>query len=321
MTYKEEFQKKKAKKLSDIYEKYDVPEYIREFFENNLSSENAKLQYWTTIKRFLEWCIKNKYIDKPEIKDIDFDDLKKLKTIVFTRYFDGLKRRNIKLSTINTKIKQLKSFFKYLSYNDYIEKDYIQGISKRKYRLKNESIIKESKLPEDEEIDFLINELKKKTDVFLRERNLAIIELLLNSGLRESELVGLDITDLYFNRQRPYLRVIGKGAYSKEEYRKVYLNKYIVNVIKHWLDIRLPIADMDEKGVFIGRNGKRLSEQSVYQICMKNSYERITPHMLRHYYGTKLYEETNDLVYVKEQLGHESIDTTGNTYVSGYTKL
>ena len=84
-----------------------------------------------------------RYINKNKIKDITPEDLSQLKTIVFTKYFDGLKRSDTKMSTIEQKIKNLNSFFSYLVYNDYIEKDYIKGIPKNKYKLKNKQKVKE----------------------------------------------------------------------------------------------------------------------------------------------------------------------------------
>lgn len=320
MIYKEEYQQRKAERLSFIYEEYSVPEYIKDFLENNIVSENAKIQYWTTIKLFLEWCIRNNYIESNGLKDINLRELSGLKTIVFTRYFDSLKRRGRQMSTINTKIKQLKSFFKFLSFNDYIEKDYIQGISSRKYKLKNDNAIKEKKLPSKEMIIQLEKNVSNIPNVFLKERNFTIVEILLNAGLRENELVGLNVADLFLDETNPYLKVIGKGAYSKDEYRKIYLKDDTVKLLRQWLKIRNNILT-NKKQLFITSKGKRLTDSSIYKICTQYSDGSITPHMLRHYYGTKLYKETNDIVFVKEQMGHSSINVTSNTYVNGFTKL
>ena len=315
MVYKQEVQKQNRNKMNAIIEEYQIPFFIVEFLENNLQSENAKIQYWTSIKKFLLWCIYEGYIKVENIGKVKIDHLDKLKAIVFTRYFDSLKERN-KMSTINTNIKQLKSFFSYLSYNDYITKDYIQGISKKKYKLNNSQKIKENKLPSEDDVFTLTYNISRIKNDFMRERNTAIVDLLLNTGLRLNELVGLNVEDVVIDGRKSYVSVISKGSYEEEEKEKVFLNKKGQESIARWLNIRNIQFDEQNKSLFVNRNGERLSEMTVYEMIKNYSEGLITPHMLRHYYGTQLYRKTKDIVKVKEQLRHRSVDTTTNFYVS-----
>lgn len=315
MLYKQEVQKNNKFRMEQIRKEYQIPFFIVEFLENNLQSENAKIQYWTTIKKFLKWCIKEEYIEAENIGKIKIQYLDKLKAIVFTRYFDSLKEKN-KMTTINTNIKQLKSFFAFLSYNDYITKDYIQGISKKKYKLNTSQKIKEHKLPDEDDIDTLVYNLSKIKNNFIRERNFAIVDLLMNTGLRLNELVGLNIDDIKIDGRKSYVMVISKGSYEEEEKEKVFLNKKGQLSIEKWINIRNVQFDEQNKALFVNRSGERISEITVYEMIKSYSEGSITPHMLRHYYGTKLYRKTKDIVKVKEQLRHRSLDTTTNFYVS-----
>ena len=322
MCYKQEVQERNRQILKS-HTFNEIPEYVQEFLFNNITSERAKITYLNTIKLFLNWCLLNKYILRKSIKDISCNDLGELKTVVFTKYFTELQENEVKISTINTKIKQLKSFFKYLSYNDYINKDYIQGMSKSKFKFNNTSYTKEVKLPSEKDILEMMQKIQgKNKHTFTKERDITIIETFINTGLRLSELVGLDVGDIYINETPPYLKVVGKGLYTVEEAEKVYLNERIVNILQRWMWIRDNyLCAHNTKALFLTTKANRISEIAVHKIITVNSSKKITPHMLRHYYATKLYDETKDILYVKEQLRHKNVALTANVYANGQIKL
>lgn len=322
MCYKQEVQKKNEIALkNNVLDK--LPDYVQDFLFNNISSERAKIVYSGNIRQFLEWCIDNNYIRKSNPKEVEYEDLGSLKTIVFTKYFSELQDNGIKLSTINSKIKQLKSFFKYLSYNDYIDKDYIQGISKTKFKYNNTQQVKELKLPRRAEINELIRTIKQKNKrEFNKERDVTIVETFLNTGLRLSELVGLNKDDLFLDVDKPYLKVVGKGSYIEEEAEKVYLNEKIVGILKRWLFVlEFNYPDINTKALFITTKGTRITEVAINKMITVNSGGKIHPHMLRHYYATRLYNKTKNIIYVKEQLRHRSVNLTADLYASGEMKL
>ena len=168
----------------------------------------------------------------------------------------------------------------------------------------------------------MIEKIKQKKDDFVRERNLVIIRVLKGTGLRESELAGLDLKDLHLEDSRPYITVMGKGVYYTQDSETVLVSKDAKLAFKEWLRIRSGVENIiDNKAVFINKNGKRLSEDNIQSIFRNSSGGKITPHMMRHLYSTVLYQESgHDVAFVQEQLRHASSDTTLSIYASGNTE-
>lgn len=139
-------------------------------------------------------------------------------------------------------------------------------------------------------------------------RDLAIMELMYSSGLRLSELQGLDLGDMDLSARE--LRVQGKG--SKE--RVVPMGTQAVNAISRWLEARIQFKPKDN-AVFLNRYGRRLSNRAI-QIAMqkwgvKQGLEsHVHPHKLRHSFATHLLEASGDLRAVQELLGHSNLSTT-----------
>lgn len=143
-------------------------------------------------------------------------------------------------------------------------------------------------------------------------RNYVIVELLYDCGLRVSELVNLRLSNIYAKEQ--YLRVIGKG--NKE--RWVPIGEHALHLLDtyiHTIRSKITPKPGEEKTLFLGRNGTRLSRQMVF-IFLKQAAlnagikKHISPHSLRHSFATELVENGADLRAVQEMLGHESITTT-----------
>ena len=143
----------------------------------------------------------------------------------------------------------------------------------------------------------------------LQVRDLAMLELLYSSGLRLSELVGLDCDRL--SSDRTEVRVFGKGR--KE--RTLPVGRKAREAIARWLVHREEIAPSDEPALFVGRGGGRLSTRNV-QVRLRDFARRcagiwgLHPHMLRHSFATHLLESSGDLRAVQELLGHRRIGTT-----------
>ena len=160
----------------------------------------------------------------------------------------------------------------------------------------------------DESITFL-----KSIEGKHQQRDLAMFVLLLNCGLRLSELVGIDIPDIDFEKRT--LRVIGKG--DKE--RIVFLNDLCVDALTAYLQVRpnegLPPADRN--ALFISDKGQRISSRMV-EIISKKYFaaagvdpSRFSPHKLRHTAATILYRDGNvDIRSLQELLGHTNLSTT-----------
>lgn len=145
------------------------------------------------------------------------------------------------------------------------------------------------------------------------QRNKAIIETLYSCGLRVSELVNLQLTNLFFDQG--FIRVIGKG--NKE--RLVPIGEKAIKEINFYLSIRNSVSQKIEKGyeniVFLNRRGQNLTREMVFTFIKRQAIaagirKTISPHTFRHSFATHLVEGGADLRAVQEMLGHESIQTT-----------
>jgi integrase/recombinase XerD len=144
------------------------------------------------------------------------------------------------------------------------------------------------------------------------ERDVAMLETLYSCGLRVSELIGLKLTDIFFDDQ--YLKVLGKG--NKERLVPIgdRATKHIL-IYKEQVRIQQNIQNSSRDIVFLNLRGSKMSRQSVFLLIKKLARETgikkvISPHTFRHSFATHLVEAGADLRAVQEMLGHESITTT-----------
>ncbi|MCZ8228688.1 site-specific tyrosine recombinase [Flavobacterium sp.] len=201
-------------------------------------------------------------------------------------------------------ISGLKSFFSYLIFED--------------YRVDNPMELIESprlgrKLPDTlsvDEIDDLISAIDLSSNE--GERNRAMLETLYGCGLRVSELVGLKISDLFF--EEGFIKIHGKG--NKDRFVPIgeVAQKYIT-IYKETVRVQLPIQKGFEDTLFLNRRGRQLTRAMVFTIINRLAdlielNKKISPHTFRHSFATHLLENGADLRSIQLMLGHESITTT-----------
>lgn len=146
-------------------------------------------------------------------------------------------------------------------------------------------------------------------DAPLDVRDRAIMELIYSSGLRVSELVGVDVGDL--DLAEGAIRVLGKGNKT----RQLPVGRLAREAIRQWLPVRETLASTDETALFVGQKGGRLTTRAVELRLRKRGAEqgtngRVYPHRLRHSFASHLLESSGDLRAVQELLGHANISTT-----------
>lgn len=201
-------------------------------------------------------------------------------------------------STRARKLSSLRSFFKYLVREGVVKTNPVLGVSSPK---------KDRKLPSFLDKEQVVRLLEAPpSDSLLGLRDRAILETLYSSGIRVSELVGLNIEDVDFIGEA--LRVRGKG---KKE-RLVPIGRPAVDAIKKYITNR---NGKEIEALFTNRFGKRLSTRTVQRIVKKYMQKasiqgHISPHSLRHSFATHMLDAGADLRSVQELLGHESISTT-----------
>ena len=141
-----------------------------------------------------------------------------------------------------------------------------------------------------------------------RERDYCILTLFLNCGLRISELIGLDITDIHDDA----LRVLGKG----NKVRVVYLNQACKDALVRYLAVRRPISGKDKNALFLSGQNKRISRSMVHALVKKHlsaaglDSDKYSSHKLRHTAATLMLQNGVDVKAVQEVLGHEHLNTT-----------
>lgn len=164
------------------------------------------------------------------------------------------------------------------------------------------------KLPDVPDVDATQYFLNIKPECDIDYRDIAILELTYSSGLRLSELLGLNLVDIDFSSHT--VRVLGKG--NKE--RVIPLGSRAISALEKWLLIRDTWLSETQDAVFITQKGNRITPRAVQQRFnkwgQKHANHHLHPHMLRHAFASHLLESSGDLRAVQELLGHENISTT-----------
>ena len=238
------------------------------------------------------------HLNERSLKEADYS--------IISGYLVYLKQFNYAKSTLQRKIAALKTFFKFLHRSRLIETNPAAGIQAPK---------KGEHLPEfltEQEMDKLLINIKMDTPAECRNRT--IIELLYASGMRVSELCGLNFGNL--NLEENEITVFGKGAKERivlisgraKEFLQNYINtaRYLICGEK---------APGEDAPVFVNKTGYRLQPQSVRLAVRKiiqdlDIQKHVSPHVFRHSFATKLLEHGADLRAVQELLGHASISNT-----------
>lgn len=197
------------------------------------------------------------------------------------------------------KVATLRSFFIYLCNKVHLlQENPIQDIDSPKIR---------KTLPRYLTLDECV-QLLEGVDGPNRERDLCILTLFLNCGLRISELIGLNRSDI----QDDALRVLGKG----DKVRIVYLNQACKNALAAYLQVRPVVGGKDQDALFVSRNRQRISRATVHSLVKKHladaglDSQRYSSHKLRHTAATLMLQNGVDVKAVQEVLGHEHLNTT-----------
>ncbi len=284
---------------------YYVTDFINYLVvERNLAKRTVK-EYERDIRLFLGFF--EKYLEA-EMTLNDFDE----RTI--REYLTHLKLDlDYSPRAINRKLAAIKSYFKFIEQERFIEHSPANNIKNTKLDKRLPKVL------DEDDVDRLIDTteevcLEKTPDEYDPEnyksfvylRDCAIMEILYATGMRISELVNLDIKDIDFKNKTA--RVTGKG--SKQ--RMVLLNDPAIKALDEYLAVR---PDVSITALFLNRYKNKLSARSVEKMFKKNMNRSgvgkpASPHTMRHSFATHLLQGGSDVVTIKELLGHESLATT-----------
>ncbi|NOU75712.1 tyrosine recombinase XerS [Paenibacillus sp. LMG 31458] len=317
-----------------------LPWFIKEYInkKRRTLSPATLLNYCHDFIIFLEWLIKDNHFTG-NMSDVPLTLLEKLTTqqIEEFLYYLELDLDNSKL-TVNRKLSALKSLFNYLQnqaetkdLKPYLERNVMAKIEFNSIKEDQETIANRigGKILRGDEFEHFrlfvaydYGELNKKDKKLYnfhqrnRERDTAIISLILGSGLRLSEIVGCEPQDL--DLKKCCVRVIRKG--NKEQY--VYFSELALHDLEEYLKVREERYQIDKtmKALFIAASmgpvgtTRRLTPRSVEKMVEKYAIAHgrpaLTVHTLRHSFATRYHQENNDVPKLRNQLGHSAIQTT-----------
>ena len=320
MCYKIEVQNKNAEKLNRKLDELNAPQFLRDYL-NELESKSGALNYLVAIKDFLQWLIENNIINKKSISGIEVSDFSNLRPQNISSYLRYKETNGMSPTTTETRKNIIKSFIQDIySYRECLLREVYNNIEDFYKMIKYKGIPSGNnltkKLPTEKQLNDMEEKIMWKKDIPVRNRNIAIFRVLRGTGIRESELAGLDLTDLHLDEEMPYITILGKGVYREMQNRTVYLSGSALKALSEWLEYRNTLDNIvDTEAVFINKNGTRTTERNIKQI-FENYGNGITPHMMRHYYASVMNQNGN-LAFVQQQLGHSSVNTTVNNYANG----
>lgn len=317
-----------TKKLRELTDK--LPSFTRDFFRGmeQVTASRTRIAYAYDLSIFFNFLIeRNPYFTRKGMNQIKVDDLD-LVTLTdleeyteYLKYYDKDDEDHInKERGIKRKLSSLKSF-----YNYYFRKEDIKTNPAALIQLPKIHDKEITRL-EPDEVALLLdsvengNKLTKQQAVFhekTKVRDLAMMTLLLGTGIRVSECVGLDISDVDFKNCG--IRVHRKGG--KEVV--VYFSDEVRDALLPYIEQRKNIVaeEGSENALFLSNRNRRISVRAVENLVKKyaqtvTTLKNITPHKLRSTYGTSLYRETGDIYLVADVLGHSDVNTTKKHYAA-----
>ena len=331
--YYDQFNREKYDKFNEILDQ--LPYFCNEYFTgiDMRTSVLTKLNYATDLAIFFDFLVhKVRGFVGKEVVDITLKDLDEFVTATeieyFLRYlsyysFKGKPYRNGEKAKAR-KLSSIRSLFKYFYNKDKLKENVASKVSMPK--LHDKSIIR----LDDNEVEGVLRTVEAEQkfgskfqdsyNLNTRDRDIAIVTLFLGTGIRVSELVGINLEDIDLNNLA--FKVTRKGGnvavlYFSEEVREA------LEIYLPWREKRLLYANLidDVNALFISLQNKRITVRAVENLIKKytgvvNPLKSVSPHKLRSTYGTALYRQTKDIYMVAEVLGHRDVNTTKKHYAA-----
>ena len=309
----------------------ELPYYVEDFFIGiaNVTSPLTRLNYAYDLRIFFDFLAKKLF--RKDVLTITFDDINQLTASdieFFINYLSFYTINDKKQRCTETgkarKLSTLRAFYKYFFNKGILNANVATKVSMPKIHEKE--IIRLDVNEKVNEIDDFLyvvesgNGLTKKQLAFHKAigvRDSAIITLFLGTGIRISELVGLNIDDFDFNSNS--FVVTRKGGNRSV----LYFNEQVEKSLKEYLIERKAnsLVSPNEKAMFLSLQNKRISTRTVQDLVKKYAHissplKKITPHKLRSTFGTNLYRQTGDIYVVADCLGHKDVNTTRKHYAA-----
>ncbi len=330
MNYHDKVNKANIEKLRELLD--TLPAFCKMFFRgtNDTISSRTKIAYAYDLRVFFEYMMKNNsYCRKFDMQDIPMTVLDNISREDIEEYLEylSLYKNDEDEEVFNEergkarKLASLRSFYNFFFRNELISTNPASLVPMPK--LHEKEIIR----LEPNEVVELLDQVEAGTNLSKKQmsyhsktaiRDTALLTLLLGTGLRVSECVGLDIKDIDFENGR--LKVRRKGGYEDV----VYFGDEVRDALLAYLEERKRIIPMEghEEAFFLSMQNRRITVRAVENLVKKyadnatGGMKKITPHKLRSTFGTNLYQETGDIYLVADVLGHKDVNTTRKHYAA-----
>lgn len=326
--YHDEQNKQNIIKMRAVLE--TLPPFCKTFFRGieEYTSTRTRLAYAYDIRLFFEFLHeKNPVCNKMEIIKFPISILDEITRLDIEEYLEymGLYQKDGKEITNEErgkarKLSALRTFYNYFYENELIQKNPASLVPLPKRHAKE--IIR----LEPNEVAILLDQVEQGTKLTNKEltyhkktkiRDVALLTLLLGTGIRVSECIGLDIHDINFDVGG--IKIRRKGGYESV----IYFGEEVEEALLNYLEQRQSMIPETghENALFLSLQNRRMSVRSVENLVKKyasrvTSLKKITPHKLRSTYGTTLYQETGDIYLVADVLGHKDVNTTRKHYAA-----
>ncbi len=329
MNYHDQVNKENIEKLRELLA--TLPSFCKMYFRgmNDTMASRTKIAYAYDLRVFFEYMMKNNsYCKQFTMQDLPMNILDKIGREDIEEYMEylSLYTNTEDEEVINDergksrKLASLRSFYNYYFKNELIETNPAALVPMPK--LHEKEIIR----LEPDEVATLLDQVEAGTNLTKKQmsyhnktvvRDTALLTLLLGTGIRVSECVGLDINDIDFNNAR--LKVRRKGGYEDV----VYFGDEVYDALSTYMEERNHIIPMEghEDALFLSMQNRRITVRAVENLVKKyasnvTGVKKITPHKLRSTFGTNLYQETGDIYLVADVLGHKDVNTTRKHYAA-----
>ena len=308
-----------------------LPPFCKDYFRaiDATTTTKTRISYAYDIRIFFQFLLdQNPALKNHSLRDFTVDILDQVKAVDIEEYQEYLKvyQNGSRQETngergLKRKLSSLRSFYSYYFKREMIQTNPAALVDVPTVHEK--SIIK----LDADEVALLLDYIEHCGDSLTgqkkvyyektKERDLAIVTLLLGTGIRVSECVGLDIEDVDFKNNG--IKVTRKGGNEMV----VYFEPEVEKALKRYLEVREGITPLagHEHALFYSSQRKRIGVQAIENMVKKYSRQitttkKITPHKLRSTYGTALYQETGDIYLVADVLGHKDVNTTKKHYAA-----
>jgi len=338
--YHDELAKKNIEKLREILS--TLPSFCRMYFRgmNDTISSRTKIAYAYDLRLFFDYIMNSKKLhEKYTMPDLPMHILDQITRDDIEDYLEHLSlykkylpqtegdSEDIQVKEVmndergkNRKLASLRSFYNFYFTNELIDTNPAALVKMPK--LHDKEIIR----LDPNEVAILLDQVEDGTKLTQKQlqyhektkiRDVALLTLLLGTGIRVSECVGLDLSDVDFDNMG--IKVRRKGGYEDI----VYFGEEVNDALISYIDQRKHVIPLTghENALFLSMQNRRITVRSVENLVKKysqlvNSLKKITPHKLRSTYGTTLYQETGDIYLVADVLGHKDVNTTRKHYAA-----